>query len=455
MRAFTVREVLKAVGGRYFGSESALDAHVTCVSSDSRDIGDGALFVAFKGARVDGHSYMADCLKRGAVCCISEREPEDAAEMPLIRVSSSLAAIGALAGWYRRSFEIPVVGITGSVGKTTTKEMIAAVLERRLRVHKTEKNFNNELGVPRTLLSMPEGTQAAVVEMGISDFGEMTRLTDMVRPNIAVITMIGDAHLEFLHDRPGVLRAKTEIFASMQPDDLAIVNGDDPLLSAYEAPVCRITFGMQEGNDFVARGVKNLGGEGMCFEICHHGQTFEARIPAFGAHLPYAALAGAAVGWALGLNDADIAAGLANYKTVGNRARLIQTGGIAILSDCYNANPNSMASAIDSLATLPGRGVCILGDMLELGENSAALHRSMGVHAAERGIQLVIGCGRLARDIAAGAKAAGANALYFENKEALIQALPEILHAGDKVLVKASHSMAFEQIVAAIEANNA
>ena len=455
MRAFTVRQALEATGGRYFGPESALDARIIRVSSDSRDIGPGTLFVAFKGARVDGHSYMADCLNRGAVCCISEREPESAAEMPLIRVRSSLAAIGALAGWYRRGFNLPVVGITGSVGKTTTKEMISAVLERKFRVHKTEKNFNNELGVPRTLLSMPEDAQAAVVEMGISDFGEMTRLTDIVRPNIAVITMIGDAHLEFLHDRPGVLRAKTEIFKSMKPDDLAIVNGDDPLLSTYEAPVRRITFGMQPGNDFVARGVENLGGDGMRFEICHHGQIFPVQIPAFGTHLPYAALAGAAVGWALGLTDAQIAAGLADFETVGNRARLIQTGGITILSDCYNANPNSTASAIDSLTVLPGRGVCILGDMLELGENSAALHRSVGAHAAERGVQLVIGCGKLAREIAAGARDAGANALYFENKEALIQALPEILHSGDKVLVKASHSMAFEQIVAAIEANNA
>ena len=161
MRAFTVRQALEATGGRYFGPESALDARIIRVSSDSRDIGSGTLFVAFKGARVDGHSYMADCLNRGAVCCISEREPESAAEMPLIRVRSSLAAIGALAGWYRRGFNLPVVGITGSVGKTTTKEMISAVLERKFRVHKTEKNFNNELGVPRTLLSMPEDAQAA------------------------------------------------------------------------------------------------------------------------------------------------------------------------------------------------------------------------------------------------------------------------------------------------------
>ena len=450
MKTFTVKEALTAVGGRYYGPESALNDCVTAVSTDSRDIATGSMFVAFRGARVDGHDYMADCLRRGAVCCISEREPKDTSEMPLIRVQSSLAAIGALAAWYRSGFDLPLVGITGSVGKTTTKEMIAAVLEQKFRVHKTEKNFNNELGVPRTLLNMPADTQAAVIEMGISDFGEMTRLTNMVRPNIAVFTVIGDAHLEFLHDREGVLRAKTEIFSSMQSGDLAVINGDDPLLAAYPVPTQRITYGLQPGNDFAACNIENLGEDGMRFEVHHHGQSFTARIPAFGAHLPNCALAAAAVGWSLGMTDEEIAAGIANYRTVGNRARLLRLGDITVMSDCYNANPNSMASAIDSLAALPGRGVCVLGDMLELGENTKQLHRSMGEYAAKRGMALVIACGKLAFEIAEGAKQGGTQALYFEDKEKLIAALPGLLHSGDKVLVKASHSMAFEKIVDAI-----
>ena len=312
MKTFTVKEALEAVGGRYYGPESALNDIVTAVSTDSRDIAPGALFVAFRGARVDGHDYMADCLHRGAVCCISEREPQSASEMPLIRVQSSLTAIGALAAWYRSGFDLPLVGITGSVGKTTTKEMIAAVLERKYRVHKTEKNFNNELGVPRTLLAMPSDVQAAVVEMGISDFGEMTRLTNMVHPNIAVITVIGDAHLEFLHDHEGVLRAKSEIFSSMKPNDLAVINGDDPLLAAYNVPTRRLTYGMQAGNDFTARNVENLGEAGMRFEICHHDHSFTVQIPAFGAHLPYSALAAAAIAWSLGMSDDEIAKGLAD-----------------------------------------------------------------------------------------------------------------------------------------------
>ena len=451
MKTFTVKDALNAVSGRYYGPESALNDFVTHVSSDSRDITSGALFVAFRGARVDGHDYMGDCLRRGAVCCISEREPKDTSEIPLIRVKSSLAAIGALAAWYRAGFELPLIGITGSVGKTTTKEMIAAVLEQKFRVHKTEKNFNNELGVPRTLLTMPSDTQAAVIEMGISDFGEMTRLTNMVQPNIAVITVIGDAHLEFLHDRAGVLHAKTEIFSSMRPTDLAVINGDDPLLAAYDVPTRRVTYGMRPDNDFFARNVENFGGDGMRFELCHHGKSFTAKIPAFGAHLPYSALAAAAIGWSLGMSDDEIATGLANYKTVGNRAKLIQANGITIMSDCYNANPNSMVSAIDSLAALPGRSVCILGDMLELGENTLQLHRSMGEYAAKKGVALVIACGKLAHEITVGARSGGTQALYFENKEDLIKQLPKLLCAGDAVLVKASHSMAFENIVEAIQ----
>ena len=451
MKAFTVREAVAAVGGRYFGTEAALDHKVLKVSTDSRAIAQGTLFAAFKGARADGHDFMADCLVRGATCCISEREPKDASETPCIVVRSSLEAMGALAAWYRSRFEIPVVGITGSVGKTTTKEMIWAVLGRKFRTHKTQKNFNNELGCPQTLLNMPEDAQAAVIEMGISDFGEMSRLTRMVRPKIAVISIIGHSHLEFLGDREGVLRAKAEIFEGMQAEDLAIFNGDDDLLKAYIPNTRRITYGRGADNDFVAEEVENLGDAGMRMKICHHGQRFEVRIPAFGAHMVYAALAGAACGWALGLSDDEIAAGIAEYETVGDRAKLIDTGRITIISDCYNANPNSTASALESLSTLQGRKVCILGDMLELGENSARLHFETGAKAAECGTELIISCGKLAKDIHEGAVSAGGNAMYFAEKAELIAKLDEYIQDGDSVLVKASHSMAFEEIVEALK----
>ena len=451
MKAITVREAVNACGGRYYGSEAGLDRAITFACSDSRTVREGTLFVCYKGARVDGHDFMAACIEKGAACCLSEREPAGKQEMPCIVVPSTLRGIAAIAGYYRSLFALPVIGITGSVGKTTAKEMIWAVLSQKFKTHKNRMNFNNEVSLPLMLLETPEDADAAIMEMGISDFGEMSRLAAMVRPTIAVITNIGDCHLEALGDRAGVLKAKTEVFDFMRRDGLAIINGDDAHLRGYACPVRKITFGMNPDNDFTVRDVQNLGNAGMRMILCHHGQETPIQVPAFGAHLAYAVLMGAAVGWALGLNDAQIAAGVAAYETVGNRARLIDTGRFTILSDCYNANPNSVASAIDSLATLPGRKVCILGDMLELGENAHALHEKTGAHAVNQGVDLIVGCGALSASTVAGAKNAGGTTLYFADKAELIAALPEIIRSGDSVLVKASHSKAFEDVVAALE----
>ena len=447
MKHLTIREAVQTCGGRYFGSDADLERRIETASSDSRVISAGTLFVAYRGARVDGHDFMADCLKKGAACCLSEREPLNESEMPCIVVDSTLRGVAAIAGAYRMNFDVPVVGITGSVGKTTAKEMIWAVLNRKFNTHKNRMNFNNEVSLPLMMLQMPEDVQAAVMEMGISDFGEMSRLAAMVRPNLVVITNIGDAHLEFLHDHAGVLKAKTEVFDFMDADGLAILNGDDESLKNYACPVKKITYGRGEWNDFFAENVENLAGEGMRMTIRHHGSAFDVEIPAFGAHMVYAALAGAAAGWALGMSDEEIAAGIGDYETVGNRARLIHTGKLTILSDCYNANPNSTASAIDSLSSLPGRRVCILGDMLELGENSAKLHYQTGEKAAKSGVSLVLACGTLAKDIFEGARNGGAEAMHFGCKAELMERLDELLLEGDTVLVKASHSMAFEDFV--------
>lgn len=449
MKRFTIRQLVQATGGRYFGETAAFDREISFVTSDSRQAAPRALFVAFVGARVDGHSFMAQCLERGAACCLSEREPSEA-ERPCVQVDSTLRAIGALAAWHRSRFDIPVVGITGSVGKTTTKEMVAAVLSARFRTHRTEKNFNNELGVPQTLLKLDDRDEVSVVEMGISDFGEMRRLTFMVRPTIAVISVIGDSHLEFLGDHAGVLRAKGEIFESMQPDQLAVLNGDDETLKNFQPPTRKLTYGLGPENDFVAENVVNLGVEGIRCTIRHDGRAFEVRIPAFGVHMVYAALAGAAVGAALGMTDAEIAEGIAQYRTVGERARVIRTPRMTVLSDCYNANPSSVGAALESLKMLPGRRVCILGDMLELGENAVALHELVGRRAAESGVELVLTCGELSKNICRGAEGAGCRAVWFESRDALVRALPEWIRSGDSVLVKASHSMVFEEITRAL-----
>ncbi len=447
MKPFTLRDALNAVNGRYFGNEAALDSDIDRVTSDSRTAGTGALFIALKGTRVDGHDFMAGCIRAGAVACLTEREPTPQ-ERPAIQVDSTLRATGALAAWHRARFAIPVIGITGSVGKTTTKEMIAAVLSQRFNTHKTQKNLNNELGVPWTLLRLDDGHQVSVVEMGISDFGEMRRLTHMVRPTIAVFSVIGDAHLEFLGDRDGVMRAKGEIFEGMDENGLAVLNGDDPIQRKCHPNMRRVTYGLGEGCDVRGADVRNLGENGMRMTVRHSGGTFEVAIPAFGSHLASAALAAAAVGLELGLTGEEIARGVAQYQTVGDRARVIHAGDMTIVSDCYNANPNSCQAAVDSLMQLEGkRRVCVLGDMLELGPRTEELHHGVGEYAAKAGVDLVIGCGPLSRAIADGAKAAGSDVLYYEDKARLIAALGDILRPGDCVLVKASHSMAFEEIV--------
>ena len=447
MKPFLLRDAVQATGGRFVGEPEALDRAVSFVTSDSRSAAPGALFVAFKGNRVDGHRFMADCLEKGAVACVSEREPE-VGETPAIVVDSSLRAIGALAAWHRSRFDIPVIGITGSVGKTTTKEMISAVLEQRFDTHRTEKNFNNELGVPWTLLKLEDRHQVSVVEMGISDFGEMRRLTHMVRPDIAVFSVIGDAHLEFLGDREGVLRAKGEIFEGMGPDGLAVLNGDDPLLAACRPDMRRVTYGMSEGCDVRGEDVRNLGEAGVELTVRHAGGAFPIRIPAYGSHLASAALAAAAVGLEMGLTGEEIARGVAAFHTVGERARVIHAGRCTVISDCYNANPNSVRAALESLSHLDGgRKVCVLGDMLELGPGSAELHRGVGECAADKGVGLLIGCGPLSQNTVEGARAMGCEALHFADKPAFFERLDDLIRPGDVVLVKASLAMAFKEIV--------
>ena len=446
MKPFLLSDAVRAIGGRYVGDEAALDRQITSVTSDSRTAGAGALFIAFKGNRVDGHDFMASCLERGAAACVTEREPAGN-ERPAIVVESSLKAIGALAAWHRSRFNIPVIGITGSVGKTTTKEMISAVLSQRFATHSTEGNHNNELGVPWTLLRLDTGHEVSVVEMGISDFGEMRRLTAMVRPTIAVFSVIGDAHLEFLGDRAGVLRAKGEMFEGMDASGLAVLNGDDALLKDCRPNMRRVLYGCGGDCDVRGEAIKNLGEDGIELTIRHAGGSFAAKIPAFGSHTVYAALAAAAVGLELGLTEAQIARGIANYHTVGDRARILHVGDLTVVSDCYNANPNSVRAALDSLSALKGRRVALLGDMLELGDGSDALHAGVGEYAARLGIDLVVGCGPHSKFTAQAAKDAGCEARYFADKAVLLDALDDLIRPGDCVLVKASLGMAFKEVV--------
>jgi len=459
MKQIILKEAAEAMGGKLIGG--AVDTVIEKVVMDSRLDVTGALFVAIAGARADGHDFVPDVLERGAVCCLVEREIPDAPGAQIL-VDSTLEAVKALAGYYRQLFDIPFIGITGSVGKTSTKEMLAATLSAKFCVHKTEGNLNNELGVPMTLLALRPEHEVAVIEMGISDFGEMTRLTDMVRPDIAIITIIGYAHLDNLGDRAGVYKAKTEIFHGLTQNGLALLNGDDDMLrncqvtdiSPGKTGVTRLLYGLDDTNDYRGGNIVSHGESGTTCTFSWADQSMEVDIPAFGTPFVYAALASAAVGEKLGMTQEEIRRGITSFHTAQGRANVIQTDFLTIIDDCYNANPSSVKASITSLTDLPGRRVAILGDMKELGANAETLHQDMGRHAIACGIDLLVTIGDLSRCTYESAKEADPKleALYFTQKAEALAELPGILKENDQVLVKASRSAQFEEIVAILKA---
>ena len=444
MDGMTIRKAALACGGRICGAGD-LECELGRAVIDSRAVCPGDLFVAYRGERVDGHDYIAAAFERGAACCLAERVPEGETR-PIILVESVQKALEQIAAAYRETLPIPVIGITGSVGKTSAKEMIASVLSQRLRVLKTEGNLNNQIGVPMTASRITREHEAAVVEMGISGFGEMTELARIARPTAAVYTVIGSAHLEFLHDRDGVLRAKGEMLDEMDADAPVFVNGDDDKLRALRCRQKKILFGLGEHNDLRAEKLRLLPDGGTACELVAGERRIAVEIHAFGRHMVYAALAGAAVGMAFGLTDEEIAAGVAAYQTVGRRGAVTETGCLTLIDDCYNANPDSCRCGVDSLLQLPGRPVCIFGDMLELGEDAPAMHAAIGQYAKEKGVALTLCCGPLSEETAK-----AADGIHYVNREALIADLPRQLRKGDAVLVKASRGMRFEEISEALK----
>ena len=447
MKQLTPQIIAEITGGEYIGNESDRDARITGAVRDNRDVKPGNMFVCFRGARADGHSFANSAYASGASCCLAEQALPDP-KGPYVMVGSTLGAIKEIGRYYRNLHNIPVIGVTGSVGKTTTKEMIACVLGVKAKVLKTTENMNNELGVPLTLLSLDESHKAAVIEMGISNFGEMSQLALMVKPDIMIITKIGYSHIASLGDLNGVLRAKTEVFNFMSPESTAIMNGDDELQRQYNPGIRKALFGLNEYNDFRAENIYTNGTESVTFDIVSASGRFKASIPSYGSHLAAAALAATAVGRELGLTDDDIAHGLLSYKPVDGRARVKDTGYITLIDDCYNANPNSVMAALTSLSKLRKRKVAVLGDMLELGGKSEQLHREIGSFAAQSNIDSLICCGEMAESIFDEYQSAGGRAArYYPSKPELIKDLDTLILKGDAVLVKASHGMGFEELL--------
>ncbi len=451
MKNMTLHNIATAVGGELFCAEGREQQEVKGVVLDSRKVEQDYLFVATVGERVDGHSFIGQVFEKGALCVICEKAPQNP-KGAYILVKSSFQALKDAAAFYREQLSIPVVGITGSVGKTSTKEFIASVLATHYRVLKTEGNFNNEVGLPLTVLRIQEDTEVAVLEMGISDFGEMHRLSAIAKPDICVITNIGQCHLENLGTRDGILKAKTEIFDFMKEDGMVCLNGDDDkLITVSEVHGKKpMFFGRETEHEIYVTDCENLGLAGSKVVMHREGRAFAVSIPLPGEHMISNAMAATAVATVLGLSDDEIQRGIEAVEPVGGRSHIIREKNVTIIDDCYNANPVSMKAAIDLLSMANSRTVAILGDMFELGDREDMLHYEVGAYAAKKGINTILCIGNLSQHMYDGAlsvKDSVSKSCHYVDKEALLANLGGLLQAGDSVLVKASHGMHFEELI--------
>ncbi|MDO8484362.1 MAG: UDP-N-acetylmuramoyl-tripeptide--D-alanyl-D-alanine ligase [Candidatus Limnocylindrales bacterium] len=421
---------------------------------DSRLVEPGQVFVALPGERADGHTFVADALARGAAALIVTRPVADPAalgDVTIVRVVDGVAALGALAAGWRQRFELLVVGVTGSIAKTSVKEAVASVLAQRFRTLRNEGNQNNEIGLPLTVMRIGPEHQAAVLEMGMYVGGEIAELARIARPRIGVVTAVQPVHLARIGSLEAIEAAKGELLEALPRDGTAVLNADDRIVRRMgrRTGARTLTYGFDETADVTAEGVESAGLDGMRFVLRAAGARQTVAIPTLGRLSVHNALAAAAVGRAAGLSLEEIAAGLAAGWSAPHRAQVVRAGGITLVDDSYNASPRSVVAALDLLAGLPGRRGAILGEMLELGEASEDGHRTVG-EAAARTVDWLVVVGRAAAPIAEGALDAGMDPgriATAPDVEAVLATLPSRLHAGDVVLVKASRGIGLDRLV--------
>ena len=467
-KELTMSELARICGGMLccVGGEINQNMPFRYVCTDSREAAEGALFVALGGERVDGHDYIGAAVAGGNGCVLCERLPETRdGKYVAVVVDDSLRAVGELAKAYDRRLNHRKVAITGSVGKTTTKEFVAAVLAEGYRVHKTEGNYNSTLGMPLSLLSLQDDTQVSVLEMGMSGFGEIEYMSRIAEPDIAMVTNIGSSHMEYLGSRENICHAKMEIVKGLKAGGTLLLNGDEPLLRAYLTPGVQPVFvGIDSPCDFQAVNIRQGLGRTV-FDVCYGGKTVQnVVIPTMGKHNVYAALFAYATGVRMNMDDQTIINGLNHYRPVGMRQNIYELGSLTVIEDCYNASPESMKAAIGVLQSLSsqkkaGRMAAVLGDMYELGENGDRFHEEVGLYFAKQGGSMLYTFGESAEQIAVGAILGG---MMPENvyrngntraPELTGEMLLHSLRAGDTLLVKASRGAAAERILNYLKEN--
>jgi len=452
---FTVRDILSAVKGKLLSGN--MDEILTGISTDTRKIKKGELFLAIKGDRFDGHSFILDAVSKGAGGVLVQEGGITNANFKLpdvsfVSVNDSVKALGDIGNFHRSRFSIPIIGITGSNGKTTTKEMTAAILNKRFNALKNFGTENNNIGVPLTLMRLNGEHNIAVLEIGANHLGEIRRLSEIARPTMAVITNIGPSHLEYLEDLDTVFRAKTEMLEHMDKDAKLILNADDEHLAKIETGLRIVWFGFDKGADFYADKI-SMEHDGINFRL---NGKWDISLGVLGRHNVYNALSAIACAWDFGVPLDDIKDALKEFRVPNMRMEVKRFGDIKIINDTYNANPQSMKQAIEALRdmTTEGRKVLIAGDMLELGTFSGRFHHLVGKQAAESGIDLIVAVGKLAEHVAKGAQEAGMN----EKKIKLCAVMKEarekvagLIKKGDTILVKGSRAMKMEEIVGDLE----
>ena len=429
------------------------DLEVTNITLDSREVNEGSVFIAVKGDRFDAHDFVPDVLSKGAATAVCERPVEGADPDRVIYVPDTRLALLSLAKYYRAKFDIPVVGLTGSVGKTTTKEMVAAVLSQKFKTLATKGNFNNEIGLPKMCFQLDGSYEAAVFEMGMSGFGEISRLTDTARPTVGIITNIGVSHIEMLGSREGILKAKMEILEGMSPSAPLIINGDNDLLpegvKGIPNPVVVCGISCKDA-DCRAENIKQ-GQESMSFVINFRSERHSVELPAVGMHNVYNACIAFACGMLLGVTPEQAVRGLSEYVPTGMRQKIVRRGGITVIEDCYNASPDSIKASLRVLRDLDcSRRIAVLGDMKELGSYSRTAHLECGEAVAKNSIDVLLAYGPEAKAYVDGAEGRIPTALHFDDKRELILKLCSMLQEGDAVLFKASRAMKLEDAIESV-----
>lgn len=446
MLKLTAAGIARELGVNFTGA----DAPVLAVSTDTRSLPEGCLFIALKGDNFDGHSFISQALESGAAYAVS-MEVGDWPENRVFMVDDTRDALMRVARLHRSGLAAKVTAITGSVGKTTTKEMIACVSEAKSKTLKTEKNLNNEIGLSHTLLGLDETFESAVVEMGMDGPGQMAKLSQTAMPDIAVITNIGVSHIEKFGSREGILAEKMDICAGLANGGDLILCGDNDLLNTVERPEFRITRYGIENKDCPVR-AENIAeySTHTNFEIIWNGSRFDAQIPCLGRHNVYNALAAFCAGICMGVPPQNSVAALKNYRPAGMRQNIVVHNSYTIVEDCYNASPDSMRAALQTLGGIKcdGRRIAVLSDMLELGDFAESAHRETGEYAAQNKIDFLLCTGKLSQGYAEGASAAGMkNTRWFESQDLLFGELKTLIKPGDVIWFKASRGMKLERVI--------